>query len=250
MSSTNNGLEGKVIAITGASSGIGEAAARYLSDRGAKVVLGARRTENLKAITTDIQAQGGEARFVALDVTQKEDLVNFIQFAQAQFGRVDVLVSNAGLMPLSYIEQLKVDEWERMIDVNLKGVLYGVAAALPVFKAQGSGHFINITSIADRWVGPTSTIYSATKHAVRVVSEGLRQEVDGTIRVTVIAPGATESELANTISDAEMKKTVVEQFRTELIPAEAVARAIGYAVAQPADVDVNEIVVRPSAQRY
>ena len=244
------GLAGKVIAITGASSGIGEAAARFLAAKGAKVLLGARRTENLKNIVDEIQAAGGEAHFTSLDVTQKEQLVKFVQIAQTQFGRIDVLVSNAGLMPLSLLEQLKVEEWDRMIDVNLKGVLYGIAAALPVFKAQDSGHFVNITSVADRWVGPTSTIYSATKHAVRVVSEGLRQEVGKTIRVTVVAPGATESELPNTISDSDMKKTVIEQFRIDLIPAEAIARAIAYAVEQPADVDVNEIVVRPSAQKY
>jgi NADP-dependent 3-hydroxy acid dehydrogenase YdfG len=248
--SQQKGLAGKVIAITGASSGIGEAAARFLATKGSKVVLGARRIENLKTIAAEIQSAGGDVCFTSLDVTQKEQLEKFIQFAQAQFGRVDVLVSNAGLMPLSLLEQLKVEEWDRMIDVNLKGVLYGIAAALPVFKAQNSGHFVNITSIADRWVGPTSAIYSATKHAVRVVSEGLRQEMGNTIRVTIIAPGATESELPNTISDSEMKKTVIEQFRIDLIPAEAIARAIAYAVEQPADVDVNEIVVRPTAQKY
>jgi NADP-dependent 3-hydroxy acid dehydrogenase YdfG len=248
--SQQKGLAGKVIAITGASSGIGEAAARFLATKGSKVILGARRIENLKTIAEEIQSAGGDVCFTSLDVTQKEQLEKFIQFAQSQFGRVDVLVSNAGLMPLSLLEQLKVEEWDRMIDVNLKGVLYGIAAALPVFKAQNAGHFINITSVADRWVGPTSTIYSATKHAVRVVSEGLRQEVGNTIRVTIIAPGATESELPNTISDSEMKKTVIEQFRIDLLPAEAIARAIAYAVEQPADVDVNEIVVRPTAQKY
>lgn len=183
-------------------------------------------------------------------MTQKEQLVSFVQFAQAQFGQVDVLVSNAGVMPLSLLEQLKVEEWDKMIDVNFKGVLYGIAAALPIFQAQNSGHFVNITSVGDRWVGPTSTVYSATKHAVRVISEGLRQEVNSNIRVTIIAPGATESELPNTISDPEIKKAAIEQFRIDLLPAEAIARAIAYAVEQPADVDVNEIVVRPSAQKY
>lgn len=214
------------------------------------VVLGARRLENLQTISAEIQAAGGEVRFMALDVTQKEQLERFIQFSHAQFGRVDVLVSNASLMPLSLIEQLKVEEWDRMIDVNLKGVLYGIAAALPVFKAQNSGHFINITSVADRWIGPTATIYCATKYAVRVVSEGLRQEVGSNIRVTIIAPGATESELPNTISDPEMKKAAIEQFRIDLLPAEAIARAIAYAVEQPATVNVNEIVLRPTAQNY
>ncbi len=250
MPSPQSGLESKVIAITGASSGIGEATARYLAAKGAKIVMGARRVEYLQSIADEIQGSGGEVRFMPLDVTQKEQLVEFVQFAQAQFGRVDVLVSNAGIMPLSLLEQLKVEEWDKTIDVNLKGVLYGIAATLPIFKAQNSGHFINITSVADRWVGPTAAIYCATKHAVRVVSEALRQEVGSTIRVTVIAPGATESELPNTISDPEMKKAAIEQFRIDLLPAAAIARAIAYAVEQPADVDINEIVVRPTAQKY
>jgi NADP-dependent 3-hydroxy acid dehydrogenase YdfG len=250
MTSPQSGLESKVIAITGASSGIGEATARYLAAKGAKIVMGARRVEYLQSIADEIQGSGGEVRFMPLDVTQKEQLVEFVQFAQAQFGRVDVLVSNAGIMPLSLLEQLKVEEWDKTIDVNLKGVLYGIAATLPIFKAQNSGHFINITSVADRWVGPTAAIYCATKHAVRVVSEALRQEVGSTIRLTVIAPGATESELPNTISDPEMKKAAIEQFRIDLLPAAAIARAIAYAVEQPADVDINEIVVRPTAQKY
>jgi NADP-dependent 3-hydroxy acid dehydrogenase YdfG len=249
MSVQPTNIVGKIIAITGASSGIGEATARFLASKGARVVLGARRTNKLDAIVAEIQAAGGEARATALDVTQKQQLVDFLAFAQAQFGRVDVLVSNAGLMPLSLVESLKVDEWDQMIDVNVKGVLYGIAAALPVFKAQDAGHFVNISSVADRWVGPTSTVYSATKHAVRVISEGLRQEVNSSIRVTLIAPGVTESELANTISDPAMKKAVVEQFRTHQLPAEAVARAIAYAVEQPADVDVNELVLRPAGQK-
>ena len=249
MSVQPDNIAGKVIAITGASSGIGEATARFLANKGARVVLGARRTDKLAAIVAEIQAAGGEARATALDVTSKEQLAQFIAFAQAEFGRVDVLVSNAGLMPLSMVEDLKVAEWDQMIDVNLKGVLYGIAAALPVFQAQDAGHFVHITSVADRWVGPTSTIYSATKHAVRVVSEGLRQEVSPRIRVTLVAPGVTESELPNTISDPAMKKAAIEQFRTHLMPAEAIARAIAYAVEQPADVEVNEIVLRPAGQK-
>jgi NADP-dependent 3-hydroxy acid dehydrogenase YdfG len=249
MSVQQNNIADKVIAITGASSGIGEATARFLASKGARVVLGARRTNKLDVIVSEIQAAGGEARATALDVTKKAQLVHFIEFAQAQFGQVDVLVSNAGLMPLSMMESLKVDEWDQMIDVNVKGVLYGIAAALPVFKAQDAGHFVNISSVADRWVGPTSTVYSATKHAVRVISEGLRQEVNASIRVTLIAPGVTESELANTISDPAMKKAAVEQFRTHQLPAEAIARAIAYAVEQPADVDVNEVVLRPAGQK-
>ena len=249
MSTQATNIASKVIAITGASSGIGEATARYLAAQGARVVLGARRTDKLEAIVAEITAAGGTACCTDLDVTQREQMVRFVGFAQAQFGRLDVLVNNAGLMPLSFVHELKVAEWDRMIDVNLKGVLYGIAAALPVFQAQDAGHFVNITSVADRWVGPTSTIYSATKHAVRVVSEGLRQEVSDKIRVTLVAPGATESELPNTISDPAMKKAAIEQFRINLIPGEAIARAIAYAVEQPANVDVNEIVVRPAAQK-
>ena len=243
------GIAGKVIAITGASSGIGEAAARHLAALGAQVVLGARRTANLDAIVADITAAGGEARAVALDVTDADQVAAFVAFAQAEFGRLDVLVSNAGVMPLSLLEQLKVSEWEQMVDVNFKGVLYGIAAALPVFQAQNAGHFIHITSVAAQWVGPTSAVYSATKFAVRALTEGLRQEVSDTIRVTTVAPGAVESELPNTISDPEMKKAAVEQFRVHLLPAEAIARAIAYAVAQPADVDVNELVIRPTGQK-
>ena len=197
----------------------------------------------------EITAAGGEARCTTLDVTRQEQVVGFIAFAQAQFGRVDVLVSNAGLMPLSLLGNLKVAEWDQMVDVNLKGVLYGIAAALPVFQAQDAGHFVHITSVADRWVGPTSSVYSATKHAVRALTEGLRQEVSPRIRVTLIAPGATESELPNTISDPVLKQAAVEQFRIHLLPAEAIARAVAYAVEQPSDVDVNEVVLRPAGQK-
>ena len=243
-------LRGVVVAVTGASSGIGEATARHLAARGARVVLGARRTDRLEAISGEIAAAGGEARWTALDVTDRDAVARFVAFAREQFGRLDVLVSNAGVMPLSMLAQGNVDEWDRMVDVNLKGVLYGIAAALPVFQAQGAGHFVHVTSVGDRWVGPSSTVYSASKFAVRAVSEGLRQEVGRDVRVTVIAPGATESELANGISDPELRRMAVEQFRVDLIPAAAVARAIAYAVEQPADVDVNEIVVRPTAQAY
>ncbi|UYQ94403.1 SDR family oxidoreductase [Chitinophaga horti] len=242
-------IKGKVIAITGASSGIGEAIARHLAAQGAKVVLGARRTENLETIVAAITAAGGTAAFKKLDVTDTQDVADFANFAVAQYGTLDVFVNNAGLMPLSMINSYKVDEWHRMIDVNIKGVLHGIAAALPIFEGKDSGQFVNVTSIADRWVGPTSTVYSATKFAVRAISEGLRQEVSANIRVTLVAPGPTESELAETISDPELKKLAIEKFRTDLLPAEAIARAVAFAVAQPSDVDVNEIVVRPTAQK-
>ena len=246
---SNNQISGKVVAVTGASSGIGEAIARHLAGEGAKVVLGARRTEKLESIVNDIKAQGGEAIFFAVDVTKPEDVKSFVQAATDKFETLDVLVNNAGLMPLSYLNSYKLDEWHKMIDVNIKGVLHGIAAALPVFEAKDSGQFINITSVGDRWVGPTSAVYSATKFAVRALSEGLRQEVSKNIRVTIVAPGATESELAESISDAELKKQAKEQFRSNLLPAEAIARAVAFAVSQPADVDVNELVVRPTAQK-
>lgn len=242
-------VKGKVVAITGASSGIGEAIARHLAALGAKVVLGARRVNNLETIAGSIVADGGDAIFKALDVTDPKDVIAFVGYSVEKYGTLDVLVNNAGLMPLSMINNYKVDEWHRMIDVNIKGVLHGIAAALPIFEAKDSGQFVNITSVADRWIGPTSTVYSATKYAVRALSEGLRQEVSGNISVTLVAPGATESELADSISDPELKRLAVEQFRTILLPAAAIARAVAYAVSQPSDVDVNEIVVRPTAQK-
>lgn len=242
-------IKGKVIAITGASSGIGEAIARHLADLGARVALGARRVDELEKITQDISKSGGEAIYKKVDVTQQEEVKGFVDFIIGEFNTVDVFVNNAGVMPLSMINAYKVDEWHKMVDVNIKGVLHGIAAALPVFEEKDSGQFINITSVGDRWVGPTSTVYSATKFAVRAISEGLRQEVSKNIRVTIVAPGATESELADSISDPELKKLAVEKFRINLLPAEAIARAVAFAVSQPVDVDVNELVIRPTAQK-
>ncbi|HYE52695.1 MAG TPA: SDR family oxidoreductase [Azospirillaceae bacterium] len=239
------GIEGKVVAITGASSGIGEAAARLLAARGAKVVMGARRTDRLAALEAEIAAAGGTARHRALDVTRREQVEAFVAYAQAEFGRVDVIVNNAGVMPLSPMEALKVEEWDRMVDVNLKGLLYGIAAGLPVMRRQGGGQFVNIASIGAHRVVPTAAVYCATKFAVRAISEGLRQEVPD-IRVTVVSPGVTESELADTITD-ETARAAMREYRRIALPAEAVARAIAYAVEQPDDVDVNEIVVRPTA---
>ena len=242
-------VNGKVIIITGASSGIGEATARMLAAQGAKVVLGARRTDRLESIATDIRAAGGTAEYQALDVTQQGQLAAIVQFTQNKFGRVDVLINNAGVMPLSTLEQLKVEEWDRMIDVNIKGVLYGIAAALPVMKAQKSGQIINISSIGGHAVSPTAAVYCATKFAVGAISEGLRQEVGGDIRVTVISPGVTESELADSISD-ENARIGMKEFRKIFIPAEAIARSIVFAIDQPDDVDVSEIIVRPTASPY
>lgn len=243
-------LKAKVVAITGASSGIGEAVARRLAAAGAQVLLGARRTDRLGRIAAEIEAAGGAVAWRRLDVTDRADVADFAGFAGQRFGRLDVMVSNAGLMPLSPIAALKVDEWDRMIDVNLKGVLHGIAAALPLFQAQGSGHFVHVSSIADRRIVSTAAVYSASKYGVRAVSEGLRQEAGPGIRVTLVAPGATVSELAETISDPALRRAAIEDYRRDLLPADAIARAIAYAIGEPGDVDVNEIVVRPAAQAY
>lgn len=242
-------IEEKVIVITGASSGIGESTARLLASHGAKVVLGARRTDRLAIIAEEISAAGGKAQFRALDVTDQNNVQDFIDFAVTHFGRVDVLVNNAGVMPLSKLEAIKVNEWNRMIDVNIRGVLHGIAATLPLMQRQRSGQIINIASIGAYAVSPTAAVYCATKYAVRAISEGLRQEVGGDIRVTVIAPGVTESELAESISD-EGGRAEMEAFRKIAIPADAIARAIAYAVGQPSDVDVSELIVRPTASPF
>ena len=241
-------VEGKVILITGASSGIGEAAARELGRRGARLVLGARRKDRLEALVAAIRAGGGTADYRALDVTQREQMEAFVQFAQEKHGRVDVLVNNAGVMPLSNLDQRKVEEWERMIDVNIRGVLYGIAAALPVMQAQKSGQFINLSSIGGHAVFPSAAVYCATKYAVVALSEGLRQETDY-LRVTVISPGTTESELADSITDPAAAQGM-KDFRQIVIPADAIARAICFAVEQPDGVDVSEIIVRPTASPY
>ncbi|MDP4097043.1 SDR family oxidoreductase [Paenibacillus sp. P96] len=236
----------KVVVITGASSGIGEATARLLAEQGASVVLGARRAEKLEALVAEIRSKGGTAEYHVLDVTSKEQMDEFISFANNKFGKVDVLVNNAGVMPLSPLEALKIDEWNRMIDVNIRGVLHGIAAGLPLMKQQGFGQFINIASIGAYNVTPTATVYCATKYAVRAITDGLRMEVGGDIRVTLISPGVTESELADSISDEEARQ-FMKEYRRIAIPASAIARSILYAMEQPAEVDVNEIIVRPTA---
>lgn len=241
-------IRNKVVIITGASSGIGEAAARLLAAKGAHVVLGARRTDRLEALVSTIAAEGGSARFHVLDVTNREDTQAFVDFAKAEFGRVDVMVNNAGIMPLSPLTSLKVEEWDRMIDVNIRGVLHGIAAVLPGMEAQGFGQIINISSIGGLSVTPTAAVYCATKFAVRAISDGLRQETDK-IRVTVVCPGVTESELAESISD-DAGRDEMKTFRRIAIPADAIARAIAYAIEQPDDVDVSEVVVRPTASPF
>ncbi|MFE2925741.1 SDR family oxidoreductase [Streptomyces goshikiensis] len=238
--------EAKVVAITGASSGIGEETARRLAGDGHRLLLGARRTDRLDALTREINEAGGTAAFRRLDVTDATDVRDFVAAAQERYGRVDVMVNNAGVMPLSPLDALKVDEWDRMIDVNVRGVLHGIAAALPVMRAQGGGHFVNVASVGAYEVSPTAAVYCATKFAVRAISEGLRQESDGSVRVTLVSPGVTESELAEGISDPAAREAM-KAYRAVALPASAIAGAIAYAVAQPAGVDVNEIVVRPAA---
>jgi NADP-dependent 3-hydroxy acid dehydrogenase YdfG len=240
-------ISGKVVAITGASSGLGEATARFLAEKGAKVFLGARREENLKRIVAEIGESGGSADYRQVDVAQREQVDRFVKASVDLFGRIDVLVNNAGLMPLSPLAALKVQEWDRMIDVNIKGVLYGIAAALPFMQAQKDGHIINMSSVAGHVVFPAAAVYCGSKFAVRAISEGLRMEIGPDIRTTIISPGAVKSELADTISDPETAKNVRELINVA-IDADAVARAIAFAIEQPKDVDINEIVVRPTAQ--
>ncbi|MFI1801354.1 SDR family oxidoreductase [Streptomyces sp. NPDC020379] len=236
----------KTVLITGAGSGIGEATARRLAAAGHQVVLGARRGERLAALAKEIEADGGSALPHTLDVTDPLGMRSFVQAARDRYGRIDVLVNNAGVMPLSRLDALRTDEWDRMIDVNLRGVLHGIAAVLPIMDAQGSGHIVNIASVSGLRVDPTAAVYSATKHAVRALSEGLRQE-SRHLRVTVISPGLTRSELTDTIGDQDTKEAVTGQMAIA-IPAAAIGEAIHYAISQPADVDVNELVVRPTAQ--
>ena len=240
-------ISGKVVAITGASSGLGEATARFLAAKGAKVFLGARREENLKRIVAEIGGSGGLADYRQVDVAQREQVDRFVKTSVELFGRIDVLVNNAGLMPLSPLAARKVEEWDRMIDVNIKGVLYGIAAALPFMQAQKDGHIINMSSVAGHVVFPAAAVYCGSKFAVRAISEGLRMEIGPNIRTTIISPGAVKSELADTISDPETAKNVRELINVA-IDADAVARAIAFAIEQPKDVDINEIVVRPTAQ--
>ena len=241
-------LAGKVVLITGASSGIGAATARHLAAHGARVVLGARRLDRLSSLAAEITASGGEVRVRALDVTSRADFESFVAFARDAYGEIDILINNAGVMPLSPLASLKVDEWDRMIDVNVRGVLYGIAAVLPQMTARGRGHIVNVASIGAHRVSPTAAVYCATKFAVRAISDGLRQETDR-LRVTVISPGVTESELAETITD-ETARRAMQSYRQIAIPAEAVAAAILYAVSQPDSVDVSEIVVRPTASPH
>jgi NADP-dependent 3-hydroxy acid dehydrogenase YdfG len=240
-------IKGKVVVITGASSGIGEATVKLLASQGAHVVMGARRVDRLESLASLIESEGGSVIYQQLDVTKIDQMQQIIRLAQIRFGRVDVIVNNAGVMPLSPLEALKVDEWNRMIDVNVRGVLHGIAAGLPVMKEQRAGHMINIASIGAYAVSPTAAVYCATKYAVRAITEGLRQEVGSDIRVTLISPGVTASELADSISDAEARE-LMKTYRRDALPASAIASAIAYAIGQPTNIDINELVVRPTAQ--
>ncbi|MGF6351131.1 SDR family oxidoreductase [Variovorax sp. W2I14] len=252
MTSVQDNIQGKVAIVTGASSGIGESMARHLAARGAKVVLAARRTDRLDKVVAEIREAGGEAVAIATDVSKRTDLEKLAAATVETFGRIDVLVNNAGVMPLSPLEKLKVDEWDRTIDVNIKGVLYGIAAVLPRMQAQGSGHILNVASIAGIKVfTPIGTVYSATKHAVRAISEGLRVEVGNSgVRVTIVSPGAVDSELKLGSTDADAAAGLKAFYDANQIPADAVARAVVYAVEQPANVDINEVVVRPVSQDF
>ncbi|MEL7241531.1 MAG: SDR family oxidoreductase [Cyanobacteria bacterium J06573_2] len=240
-------IKDKVVIITGASSGLGEATARRLAKSGAKLMLAARREERLKQLVADIQKDGGTAKYEVIDVTNKSQVEALAKATHQAYERIDVLVNNAGLMPLSPLDETKVDEWDKMVDVNIKGVLYAIAAVLPIMRQQKSGHIINISSVSGHKVFPGGTVYCATKFAVKAISEGIRLESNGEIRATNISPGAVDTELTNTISHEETAKNVKKMYSIA-IDSDAIARAIAYVIEQPGDVDVNEMIIRPIKQ--
>jgi NADP-dependent 3-hydroxy acid dehydrogenase YdfG len=241
-------MANKVVIVTGASSGIGQGTALRLGGEGHRVVLAARRTDRLENVAAKINDNGGTAVARAVDVTDRADVAALVDGVVAEFGSVDVFVNNAGVMPLSRLDALLVDEWDQMIDVNIRGLLHGIAATLPHFKTQGGGHFVTVASIGAHEVVATGAVYCASKYAAWAITEGLRQESDPSIRVTTISPGVVESELADTISDPTAQEAM-RTYRAVSIPADAIASAISYAIGQPPDVDVNEIIVRPAGQR-
>jgi NADP-dependent 3-hydroxy acid dehydrogenase YdfG len=245
----SNNIEGKVVVITGASSGLGEATARLLSAQGSSVVLGARRVDRIQSLADELTGSGGKVLAITTDVTHCDQVKRLVDAAVQTHGRIDVMINNAGLMPHSPLERLKIDDWNRMIDVNIKGVLYGIAAALPYMKQQKAGHIINVSSVAGHKVRPGSAVYAATKHAVRVISEGLRQEVKPyNIRTTVISPGAVATELPNSVTEPDIAENIHKFYEEIAIPADSFARAVAFAMSQPEDVDVNEILFRPTRQ--
>jgi NADP-dependent 3-hydroxy acid dehydrogenase YdfG len=247
----NPDIEGKVVVITGASSGLGEATARLLAAQGAHVVLGARRLDRLQALVADLARQGNEALAVGTDVTDRAQVQHLVDSAVQAHGRIDVMINNAGLMPHSPLERLKVDDWDRMIDVNLKGVLYGIAAALPQMQRQKSGHFINVSSVAGHKVSINGAVYCATKHAVRALSEGLRQEVKPwNIRTTIVSPGAVDTDLPRSATEVDIAKGLLDFYAANAISADSFARCVAFAISQPEDMDVNEILFRPTRQVY
>jgi NADP-dependent 3-hydroxy acid dehydrogenase YdfG len=239
-------IKDKVVIITGASSGIGEATAVMLAERGAKVVLGARGLQRLEAPAHRIEGAGGEVAYARTDVRRRDDLTSLVKLARDRYGKLDVLISNVGIMPVSPLDDLRVEDWEKMI--NIKGVLYGIAAALPVFRKQGFGHFVNIASTAGHKTVPNQSVYSATKFAARAISEGLRQEAGDKLRVTIISPGFVRTNFAEGVTNPEVKAQLEGAGDKFAMPPDAIARAIVFAIEQPADVDVNEIIVRPTAQ--
>ncbi|GAA4502751.1 SDR family oxidoreductase [Gluconacetobacter tumulicola] len=245
----SNRIENRIIVITGASSGLGEAAARHLAANGAKLVLGARRLDRLHALAKDIGQPASAA--IETDVTDSAQVKHLVDAAVATHGRIDVIINNAGLMPQSLLEHGRIDDWNRMIDVNLKGTLYGIAAALPHMTRQKSGHIINVSSVAGHKVRPGSAVYAATKAAVLMLSEGLRQEAKPhNIRTTVISPGAVQSELPRSVTDPDAARNIAAFYKSYAIPADSFARAVAFAISQPDDMDINEILFRPTAQEF
>lgn len=245
----NKNIDGKVIVITGASSGMGEAAAKHLSQLGAAVVLGARRTERIEKLANEIQESGGKALAIATDVTQRDQVKKLVDSAVEKFGRVDVILNNAGIMPLSPMDRLNVDEWDQMVDVNIKGVLNGIAAVLPHMKKQKSGHIINTASVAGHKIFSGSAVYSATKFAVRALSEGLRMEVKPyNIRTTIVSPGAVKTELLDHISEADVQQANKEYVGAVGLSPDSFANLVAFVISQPEEVDINEIIFRPTSQ--
>ena len=243
-----SGIKNKVIAITGASSGIGEATAFLLVERGAKVVLGARRLDLLEALASRIKQAGGEAAYARTDVKKRDDLSKLVTLACERYGKLDVLINNAGIGPISPLDELRVEDWDDMIDINIKGVLYGIAAALPVFRKQGFGHFVTTASTAGHKTVPNQSVYSGTKFAVRAICDGLRQEAGDKLRVTIISPGFVQTGLAESMTNPQIRDQTLAAMEKIAIPPDAIARAIAFAIEQPTNVDVGEIVIRPTTQ--